>query len=385
MAKYLIKLTPLEPYFFGGERTFGFGKNTKQKQPYYIVSEKVPSQPTLFGTLRYLVLAQNHALINQVNSNNAENLVGKESFSFDRAIRHTNFEPECKIKNAAEQCSSVWEFQKAQTMIKAEYERLQQAFGVINKISPLFLIKDGVWYVRTPFNHNPGDKYTPNQSYTPFTMGNIPGSDKIYPIDYHSKNGYGGGYISLDDKLKIVSDDNIFSSVVRTGIDSRRTDKDYDDKSSFFKKERKMLEKDFSFAFIAEVLDFLHEETTVVFMGQDKTPFRCEITQTDVDLIKKVQDAFKGRNACSIQYALSDVMCLEEKFPSDEKFGYYIADTRVIRNLESNMKAKSYYAQLKKSDKLYRIINSGSVFYTDVENLNSEALEVIGMNVMVTI
>ena len=55
MGKYLIKLKPLEPYFFGGERTFGFGKKTKQKQPYYIVSEYIPSQPTLFGTLRYIV------------------------------------------------------------------------------------------------------------------------------------------------------------------------------------------------------------------------------------------------------------------------------------------------------------------------------------------
>jgi CRISPR-associated protein Cmr3 len=383
MAKYLIKLTPLEPYFFGGERTSGFGKNTKQKQPYYIVSEKVPSQPTLFGTLRYLVLAQNNALINQVNSDNAENLVGKESFSFDRAIRYTNFEP--KIKNAAEQCSSVWEFQKAQTMIKAEYERLQQAFGVINKISPLFLIKDDVWYVRTPFNHNPGDKYALKQTYTPFTMGNIPGADKIYPIDYRSKNGYGGGYVSLDDKLEIISDDNIFSSVVRMGIDSHRTDKDYDDKSSFFKKERKFLKKGFSFAFIAEVSDSFCEETTMVFMGQDKSPFRCEIIETSEDLVEKVKGVFNGKNACNIKYALSDVMCLEEKFPSDDKFGYYIADTRVIRNLESNMKAKSYYAQLKKSDKLYRIINAGSVFYTDVENLNSKALEVIGMNIFAQI
>ena len=65
MGKYLIKLKPLEPYFFGGERTFGFGNKTKQKQPYYIVSEYTPSQPTLFGTLRYIVLAQNNALIEQ--------------------------------------------------------------------------------------------------------------------------------------------------------------------------------------------------------------------------------------------------------------------------------------------------------------------------------
>ena len=58
--KYLITFTPMEPYFFGGERTFGFGKESDRKPPYYIVSEKKPSQPTLFGTLRYIILSQNN-------------------------------------------------------------------------------------------------------------------------------------------------------------------------------------------------------------------------------------------------------------------------------------------------------------------------------------
>lgn len=33
MGKYLIKLKPLEPYFFGGERTFGFGKKQSKNSP----------------------------------------------------------------------------------------------------------------------------------------------------------------------------------------------------------------------------------------------------------------------------------------------------------------------------------------------------------------
>lgn len=40
MPKYLITFTSMEPYFFGGERTFGFGKESTRKPPYYIVSEK---------------------------------------------------------------------------------------------------------------------------------------------------------------------------------------------------------------------------------------------------------------------------------------------------------------------------------------------------------
>lgn len=352
MPKYLIKLTPMEPYFFGGERTFGFGKDTKTKQPYYIVSEKMLSQPTLFGTLRYLVLAQNNALINQEKSGDAASLVGTKSFLFEKARKNE-----------------------------------KQNFGKINGISPVFLVKDDVWYVRTPYNHNPREKNDKNKVYTPFEMDVLPvtsgSGEKLHPTDYKAKNGYGGGYVSLDKELKVIYDDDLFTSVVRTGVDSHRTETEYDNKSSFFKKERVKLEKGFSFAFIADVEDSFHEETTVVFMGQDKSPFRCEITETNEDLIGKVTVTFKGKNTYPVKYALSDVLPLGETFTGCDD--YCIADTRVIRNLESDMNASSYYARLKKSEKLYRIINAGSVFYTDVKHLNNEALKVIGMNVFADI
>ena len=368
MGKYLIKLKPLEPYFFGGERTFGFGKKTKQKQPYYIVSEYTPSQPTLFGTLRYIVLAQNNALIEQSDNDQEkskklkriEELVGEKSFSFEKA------------RNGAE-----------------------QTFGKIEKISPLFLIKDEKWYIRTPFNHNPGPKNAQNTNYTPFTMEKMESlsvtsgdNTSLFPVDYKAKNGYGGGYVSLDENLDIIPEYKIFQSVVRTGIDSHRTDDNtqgINDENSFFKKERKMLNKEYSFAFIAEVEDSLSAGETVVFMGQDKSPFHCSITEVDkgIDLKTKVEKTFGGKY--NVLYALSDVMPVDDKFPGESKFDYYIADTKVLRNLESKMDAPSYYARLKKSEKLYKLITSGSVFFTNNDVFKCEALEVIGMNILIKI
>lgn len=372
MGKYLIKLKPLEPYFFGGERTFGFGKKTKQKQPYYIVSEYTPSQPTLFGTLRYIVLAQNNALIEQSDNDQEKSeklkklkeLVGENSFSFEKAHNGEN-----------------------------------QTFGKIEKISPLFLIKDEKWYIRTPFNHNPGPQNAQNSNYTPFTMEKMESlsvtsgdNTSLFPVDYKAKNGYGGGYVSLDKNLDIIPEYKIFQSVVRTGIDSHRTDDNtqgINDENSFFKKERKMLQKDYSFAFIAEVKDSLTAEETVVFMGQDKSPFRCTITEIneELDLKKIVKGTFKdkGKNVCNVLYALSDVMPIDDKFPGESKFDYYIADTKVLRNLESKMDAPSYYARLKKSEKLYKLITSGSVFFTNDNVLKCKALEVIGMNILIKI
>lgn len=366
MSKYLITLKPLEPYFFGGERTFGFGKETKQKQPYYIVSENTPSQPTLFGTLRYIILAQNNALIWQNDQKlkeekmkKLEELVGKESFSFEKA--------------------RIGE---------------KQEFGRIKNISPLFLIKNEKWYIRTPFNHNPGQKSSPNLNYTPFTMEAFSvrsGEVNLYPGDYHAKDSYGGGYISLDGEFNIISEDEIFMSDVRTGIDSHRIENNtqgINDESSFFKKERRMLKREYVFAFIAEVTNSLSSGEMIVFMGQDKSPFRCLITEIGegVDLKNKVEDTFKGKNNnCNVLYALSDVIPVEDTFPGKMKLDYYIVDTKVLRNLESKMNASSYYARLKKSEKLYKLITSGSVFYTDEDILEKETLKVIGMNILVKI
>lgn len=368
MGKYLITLKPMEPYFFGGERTFGFGRKTGQKQKYYIVSENTPSQPTLFGTLRYIILSRNNALWNQTDAHKAESLVGKESFSFEN------------INNAA-------------------------GFGIINGISPLFLIKEDetdnnkvTWFVRTPMDHKPKTSDIVNEKYTPLRMAKSPvtfgNGSTLYPADYNPKDGCGGGYISLDEKLEVIPDDEIFESVTQIGINSHRTEdtsNGIEDDSSFFKKERKKLAKGFCFAFIADLSEELKgDETSVVFMGQNKSPFLCSITETNESLIKRTEDAFasiRANRTYKIKYALSDVMPVEDSFPASVKPEYYIADTKVLRSLETVSGADSYYNRLKKSEKLYKLITAGSVFYTSdlPEALKNTYLEKIGMNIFVDI
>lgn len=362
MGRYLITLEPMESYFFGGERTFGFGSHTKRKQPYYIVSENVPSQPTLFGTLRYIILSQKDLLFEQnepcpyETRKIIENLIGPESFSFEKSLNN-----------------------------------VKQSFGIINGISPVFLINDEEWYVRTPYDHNPERK-----EYAPFIMREAPvifgDHITLYPEDYKAKKGYGGGYISLK-TLRIISDEELFGSVVRTGINSHRTDVDsagIQDENSFFKKERRALEKGFCFAFIADLseeLEVKESDSSIVFMGQDKSPFCCRISRTESSLIEKTKEAFLNRHDICTKYALSDIIPVSKVFSGEEKLHFYIADTKVMRNLETKVDsdACSYYARLKKSEKLYKVFNSGSVFFTEQDIFRSEALEKIGMNVLVNI
>ena len=60
MTRYLLRFTPLEPYFFGNERGLKYPGNKSQYQNLYFVrSENTPSQTTILGTLRFLVLQAN--------------------------------------------------------------------------------------------------------------------------------------------------------------------------------------------------------------------------------------------------------------------------------------------------------------------------------------
>ena len=55
MSIYLVRYTPLEPYFFGNEKTFGYG--SVKNKTYYVESSELPSQSGLFGTLRYCCIS----------------------------------------------------------------------------------------------------------------------------------------------------------------------------------------------------------------------------------------------------------------------------------------------------------------------------------------
>ena len=361
MPRYLITLRPLEPYFFGGERTFGFGKKGGQIQKYYIKSERVPSQTTLFGTLRYIILKQEKALLGEDKAGRSAELVGAESFSFEKALSNK-----------------------------------QQAFGIITHISPLFLTyadkREVEWLVPTPYNHKHCDKDSSKEKYIPYKMTPLPiesGDDfTIFPADYHAKTGYYGGYTALSD-LHIVSDNDIFLTDTRTGINAHRTENTsngIENDGSFFKKERKMLKEGFSFAFIADIAENhgLQCETGIVFMGQDKSPFSYEIQETGDNLTKHVQDAFQKADIQKhFLYALSDIMPVNgDLFPQNVHMSYYMADTKMMRNLETNLMVKDYYSRLTKQ-KLYKLMRAGAVFFTDIDFCDNAALRSIGLNTII--
>ena len=82
--KYKVRLTPHEKFFFGGEKTFGEGKEAN----YFVRSNYFPQQTGVLGFVRHQLLIQCND--NNIFKNNkiqdkdkANELIGKTSFRMD--------------------------------------------------------------------------------------------------------------------------------------------------------------------------------------------------------------------------------------------------------------------------------------------------------------
>lgn len=365
MNSYLITISPLEPYFFGSERSLGFGKvKGNLKQRYFISSQDVPSQTTLLGALRYAVLAANGALITDFSKGSLEReraneLIGPVSFDF----QHKN------------------------------------SFGAIGRIHPLFILDGENYLVPMPMNHKNsfavGSGNTASyECYTPMRLDQCQESitlstGDLFSPDYAAKHGCGCGWLNLTDGSSVSSrydpeqDSGLFQSIMRVGINSHRTEtaENRNDAESYFKKEYKLLRQGV-FAFFAELdPDRVQglERGTLIYMGQNKSAFQIKAVKKENDLNEKIAGTLSEYAVNDFWYAPGD--CHFEQ----EYSGYVIANTQLFRHLITTT-GNHYYDRFKKSEKLYRLLNAGAVFYGRRPDFaNDEIARVIGMNELVEI
>lgn len=332
--RYLVKFRPLEPYSFGTDQSFKYqGVANMAKETYFVRSKKMPEQTTILGALRYLLLQHKGLLKADFYYTTEEKyqmneLIGPQSFSF-----------ECKEK---------------------------QNFGVLHSISPVFLVDSNNHpYVKNPF-HNKSDK----SGYQPIKMG-----EKEYHTsagilklpatgEYNAKEGYAGGYYGLKSH-DVIDEGEIFTSHILTG--NRKNNQNENGEDGYFKREVYALKDEYQFAVYVEADDM--PEKGIVYMGQKKSAFAVTTSETeDNELDVQVQEAFK--EGPEWMYALSDVVITEEL--SYDSF--CIVEQKKIQNLETVYNEKNHTKRLRKSQKQYNLIQSGSVFFercpvcTDNEN-----------------
>ena len=307
MKTYLVTLTPQEPYFFGNEKTFLFEKEENQGQrgnSYYIRSERTPLQSTLMGMMRYILMPYKDHKHPEQNAP----VIGAGSFKID-----------------------------------AE----NQSFGVIKKLSPLFVVNGGEKYVATPF-----DCIADSERYTPFsdykTVETNSGK-KLVTDEFVAKKGIADSYMKLSDG-KTVPSYEIFGKETRVGnikVTSGKNEK------GFFKKEYVFLKNNFCFAFYAELDDSAVIPTggkTTAFLGQGKSLFSVSFEEQENNLESEVKKLLPA----DIHYCLSDVFADSDVL---ERCKFAVVETRDYRAYITNPDGR-----ITKDPVLYKLIKAGSVF-----------------------
>ena len=415
MTEYLVTFKPLGDYSFGSDRRFSFvGRNNYSKDeyaPYFIRTNSVPEQSTVFGMIRYLILVSNGIQLNQDFKyekdmrDDMKALIGENSFSLNGGVRD---------------------------------------FGKLEKISPIFLLKNSKEIIiPNPFNNRQGkegiEQFAPMileeeiKVSTSFGEISLPKSK-----EYNSKEGYGNDYYNINTGcLEEIED--IFRTKVATGV-RRVTQNDLgkleqnlrdlcksfvndamkqevpklDRKSNLsltefindfidlldehnkgeknhfqeelekliknfdadrlFKREVHQLQKDYEFAVYVTVEKGVQLTDGLVSMGQKGSLFKVSVQESEDNLESEITKHFQKHTpkGQTWQYCLSDVCLL------DDVKGFAILEEKLVRQLHTDLsKNRLRGLDLQGSSLLYK---AGSVFYGDDAISVKTGLEPAGYN-----
>ena len=340
---FKIKLTPVDNYFLGSDRTFHYGEDDRNRtghSEYFVKSEILPLQTSLFGVIRYLGIKDKQSDYRLTEDDKAN--IGNYSFAYDNE---------------------------------------SQSFGKIKWISPLYIEQEfdgnSRLLIKTPRDHKIGDadSYQPFEEYIEVSTSL---GKRYLMTDFDAKKGIDQGFITVQDH-KLVDVSEIFSMDEKTGIRIEQKEKAY------YKMGYRRMEKS-SFVFYATVEDDFPEITDkIVYMGARKSAFTVCVSQEDEPEIR-----FDGINIPGMKkiYFLSDSYIREEDMQTiNDKAVSMNLSTRTARGYMTNYGKQSQRNRFKKTDCLYRLIGAGSVIIIPQESedevktaIENEHMQIVGCN-----
>jgi len=301
----------MEAFFFGGETTFG-ELGDKEKGNYLVHSRKFPQQTALLGMIRKELLIQaglltkkrNGEWIDNHRKNEAKELIGDAKVFFNK----------------------------------------EQTFGVLKRISSVFLMKD-------------------NQKFIKKVDIDSCRYERGLLKDYNPKEDIYDNFVSFDHSEKLKSSD-IFKEVEQVGI--KKDGKN----NAFFKKTSYLLKKDFVFAFYIE-MDF-ELKSSLVILGAEMSTFKMEVSKSDGDL-EQYKDKKGYLTLLSDSYISVDIKKYAEfAITSEISFRYLKND------FNGNKRTFS------KSENIF-LYEKGSVFIEPkselIHDLDNKNLQKIGYNI----
>lgn len=344
--RYKILFTPLDSFFWGGEKTFG-----ADNENYFVKSRFFPQQTTILGTLRFEFLQQNNLFIKTASGlsindkNEAKRIVGNKSFDVD-----------------AKSCNE---------------------FGMIKSLSPVFISykndngnEDDLYVM--PFDEELNLVFEKGNSLFNINKDFIP-----FYTNYNPKKSPQNCFIGRLKNTKLKTD--IFIEKTQVGIQ-----KDYagaTDENSFFKQKALGLNNNFSFAVILETdINLPLLKPSFVKMGSNRSVFKMEINE---EFQYNTSEIFKPKSDRNRIVLLSDAFVSEDihKF-----YDFAKINSISFRNIKTSESTKNFYANPKKGNDIsksekYNIIERASVFYVQDKDMinfetqiNKQYLKNIGYN-----
>ncbi len=347
---YLIRLRPLDYYFFGGEITFGDGKNEK----YYAKTRPFPQQTTILGVLRHLGY-------NKVD-------IG-ESFDPDTLMREDN------------------------------------TFGYIKKLSPLFLMNNKEAYLPSPLGTEKAQPFDVSTAGQGVEHWNGENWEKAYQLlDYKAKDGWNQGLRSKDNE-KITELDDVIKIFDKIGITKAKDGEAKTD--GFYKQQMAKLQNGWKFAVLAKLdveLASQLPQTAIMPFGAEKALFHISLKKLNAE--KSMESYFPNDMwQHSFPEKLDCILLLSDALVDKKIYDYCqfaITDTVDFRNIRTP-KAVTEFARFFKHKKekgtdtgdylyksgKYNLLKRGSLLYGNKEKIanciDRPTYQAIGYNHYITL
>jgi CRISPR-associated protein Cmr3 len=336
--KYLITLKPLEPFFFGGEYTFGADDSRSKDSRYSATSTYFPQQSALLGMLRRTLLIQEGCLtlhrkgewVDGSRSSKASMVAGKGQFSYDE-----------------------------------DYD-----IGKIKSLSPLFITQNKNFYIANAKDATFSPKIS---STSTMLLGGCEQPNIVFE-DYDPKSCSNNHFISHDGQ-GIKTLDDFYTDISNVGI--KKSTNGEGEEDAFFQKTSFSLNNNAVFACILELEEPVGLNETIVTLGADQSSFMMGVKPFDKDFDELFKAAFGAKS-------LDRVVLTSETLVSSEASQdalFILGERKSYRFLKSEKNA----ASKGKKSKRYFLLDRGSVIYTNnmdklVSHLSQSHLQRVGIN-----
>ncbi len=322
LTRYLVRLTPIDAYFFGGEVTFGDNK----KQNYLVKSNYLPQQSALLGLMRYEILRQNDMLF----------VIGKAKEGTEELIGAKGFDP----------------------------KEPQSSYGIIKRISPIFIENQGVYYTRMPLDAGINVTLDDKKQKAYYN-----GTPKPLPIlkgyDYKNYDNY--CYWCSNNISNKIKESEIFIETERIGIQKNKID------DAFFKQTLISLKEGYNFVFTVDIDNKLKEETTIATLGGNQSRFKLGITEC-----RPTENIHQVFDFCTYFAPLANenrILLLGDAIIPDatrDKIDFIWGNCIENRYIVSKVADGHSWEKPTKTNALYHLQSRGSVIFHNKKNTESK-------------